>query len=334
MALLAAALTIGGCGRGVWSVVLDLPPEAPPADTVVAVRAAPNAGLQYWAERDTVRPPIEEVRTPDSVKSLLPRDHAGNIDWMEALRTGVIKPRSTAPGDSSPPIEPTFRFGYDFYFPGPSEAFDAFFPHSAHTEWASCEHCHSRIFRYRDTSIQMADVLQGRYCGECHGAVAFPVTTGCERCHRDFPQPPNRAQPELIGDIQMTRYPPGAREDPAGARPAEQQPADSAGAPTEPPDPEVTEPALERRGDAATFPPATFPHWVHRMRYRCKACHMSIFEPEAGANVISMDDIDRGEACGRCHDGETAFAAGFGECLSCHRTPESVAESAPAGEGE
>ena len=34
------------------------------------------------------------------------------------------------------------------------------------------------------------------------------------------------------------------------------------------------------------LPKAQFPHWVHRIRYRCKTCHMDIFEPEAGSNVI------------------------------------------------
>jgi c(7)-type cytochrome triheme protein len=28
----------------------------------------------------------------------------------------------------------------------------------------------------------MFDVLQGHYCGRCHGAVAFPLTR-CKRCH-------------------------------------------------------------------------------------------------------------------------------------------------------
>jgi c(7)-type cytochrome triheme protein len=67
-----------------------------------------------------------------------------------------------------------------------------------------------------------------------------------------------------------------------------------------------------------SLPQARFPHWLHRIRYRCKACHMAIIEPRAGANLTTMKAIGRGELCGRCHDGRAAFRAGFGECQRCH----------------
>lgn len=45
---------------------------------------------------------------------------------------------------------------------------------------------------------------------------------------------------------------------------------------------------MKRSGTAEqTYPPATFPHWVHSIRYRCFACHpavfsMTTFETETG----------------------------------------------------
>jgi len=67
-----------------------------------------------------------------------------------------------------------------------------------------------------------------------------------------------------------------------------------------------------------SLPVARLPHWVHRIRYRCKACHPALFVPRAGANAMTMTEINRGEACGRCHDGRAAFRAGFGTCNRCH----------------
>lgn len=75
-----------------------------------------------------------------------------------------------------------------------------------------------------------------------------------------------------------------------------------------------------------SLPRARFPHWVHRIRYRCKACHTQLFEPKAGANAVTMKAISNGQFCGRCHDGQTAFRAGFGQCERCH-TP--VLRAAP-----
>jgi c(7)-type cytochrome triheme protein len=70
----------------------------------------------------------------------------------------------------------------------------------------------------------------------------------------------------------------------------------------------------EARGTA----PAVFPHWVHRVRYKCYACHPAVFEMKAGANPTTMDTIEAGEHCGACHDGKTAWGVGFDTCNRCH----------------
>ena len=58
------------------------------------------------------------------------------------------------------------------------------FPHLAHTEWMSCENCHDGLFVAEADAnpINMGRILEGEYCGVCHGAVAFPLTE-CDRCH-------------------------------------------------------------------------------------------------------------------------------------------------------
>jgi c(7)-type cytochrome triheme protein len=235
-------------------------------------------------------PAFEGTLDPDSAITLLPRDHAGNIDWVAALRNGVIRPRGELPGRTVPDSA-GFKFGFDFMFPGPDTLFDAYFPHSTHTQWLNCNTCHARIFPYRGTPIKMGDVFMGRFCGECHGKVSFPVMTGCERCHVRLPMPPNRANPDLIGTITLVR------SDSAASGVAD---GNAAGVTT------------------AALPAAQFPHWVHRSRYLCKSCHMELFVPKAGANRITMKLITSGQACGACHNGKTAFAAGFGACDRCH----------------
>ncbi len=59
-----------------------------------------------------------------------------------------------------------------------------------------------------------------------------------------------------------------------------------------------------------------FPHWFHRIRFKCKACHEDIFILRAGANDINMTKIMEGEFCGRCHNGMTAWEPLY--CDRCH----------------
>ncbi|MFQ5693863.1 MAG: c(7)-type cytochrome triheme domain-containing protein, partial [Nitrospinota bacterium] len=66
------------------------------------------------------------------------------------------------------------------------------------------------------------------------------------------------------------------------------------------------------------IPPATFPHWVHRIRFKCSACHPALFEMKAGANKVSMDAILKGKFCGACHNGKVAWISSFETCTRCH----------------
>jgi c(7)-type cytochrome triheme protein len=59
------------------------------------------------------------------------------------------------------------------------------FPHLSHTLWLDCSNCHPSIFVQKKgaNNIAMTDILQGRFCGLCHGKVSFPPTLNCTRCH-------------------------------------------------------------------------------------------------------------------------------------------------------
>ncbi len=78
-----------------------------------------------------------------------------------------------------------------------------------------------------------------------------------------------------------------------------------------------------REGDVETesFPPSVFQHWVHRIQYRCDACHDSLFEMKQGSTPVTMDLMKEGKVCGTCHNGELAFGATLQNCNRCHVSP-------------
>jgi c(7)-type cytochrome triheme protein len=68
---------------------------------------------------------------------------------------------------------------------------------------------------------------------------------------------------------------------------------------------------------AAGMRPVVFPHWFHRVRFRCKVCHGDLgFKFEAGGNQINMVKIIDGQYCGACHDGGVAWSVE--SCGLCH----------------
>jgi c(7)-type cytochrome triheme protein len=80
---------------------------------------------------------------------------------------------------------------------------------------------------------------------------------------------------------------------------------------------EYADVVLNRLSDQNDVRPVIFPHWFHRIRFRCKACHNELgFEMRAGANEITMDKIIDGQYCGLCHNDEIAW--GVENCDLCH----------------
>lgn len=66
----------------------------------------------------------------------------------------------------------------------------------------------------------------------------------------------------------------------------------------------------------ASVNPVVFPHWFHRIRFKCKVCHEDIFILKKGANDINMAAIMNGEFCGKCHNGLVAWEPLY--CERCH----------------
>jgi len=114
----------------------------------------------------------------------LPRGRLGNgIDWEAAERTGLVKPADFVEGVSiqRKPMASQRDFTLPTKLAGMPEII---FSHAKHTVWSGCEGCHPDPFGVRKggSKISMSEIFQGRYCGACHTAVAFP-TVDCQRCH-------------------------------------------------------------------------------------------------------------------------------------------------------
>jgi c(7)-type cytochrome triheme protein len=87
---------------------------------------------------------------------------------------------------------------------------------------------------------------------------------------------------------------------------------------------------INNYSDDAGMRPVVFPHWFHRVRFRCKVCHADLgFQFKAGGNDINMVKIIEGQYCGACHNGEIAWSVE--NCNLCHtgvpETPTQVHES-------
>lgn len=80
---------------------------------------------------------------------------------------------------------------------------------------------------------------------------------------------------------------------------------------------EYADVVLNRRAEKEGVRPVVFPHWFHRMRFRCKVCHSELgFKMRAGANDVTMADIIDGKFCGMCHNDQIAWGAA--NCDLCH----------------
>lgn len=115
----------------------------------------------------------------------LPTDAFGNkVDWVKAQRAGAIKPvASLLDADKKMTVlDLDITIPVTKYTPHPP---DVIFPHKAHTEQMECTACHPSIFEQKkggNPDMNMMKIISGRYCGECHTTVAFPLED-CFRCH-------------------------------------------------------------------------------------------------------------------------------------------------------
>jgi c(7)-type cytochrome triheme protein len=284
------------------------------------------------------RPGIEKLKTWEKVLDALPSSKAGGPDWSAALAKKVIAPlTSLQPGQ--PGME---ELPLDVALKGPMPVT---FPHAPHTRWLTCDNCHTGIFEMAAGTAEMTmkDITGGKYCGVCHGKVAFE-TTRCARCHAALEE---LALDVALKGVMEVKFPhaPHTRWLPCESCHTNIFPM--AGGQTTITMADISkgkycgmchgtltfgpkqcdrchmkreEMALDvtLKGDMGV----RFPHAPHTRWLPCEACHTKIFPMAGGQTTITMDDISKGKYCGHCH-GSIAF--GTTDCARCHEPREELA---------
>lgn len=133
---------------------------------------------------DPANPAIIKLQDPKESMVEFPKDRRGEVDWVRALRSGVISPRRSVDGSDYGGREVHQEMDLDIIFTDTQQMPHVRFPHLAHTEWLACSNCHPAIFipQRGANNISMEKVLKGEYCGRCHDKVSFSLFV-CERCH-------------------------------------------------------------------------------------------------------------------------------------------------------
>lgn len=121
------------------------------------------------------------LQPPAEAMLNFPRDERGVINWVETLDKGFIDPRAGLSDDDK-----MHAVDFDVIFQNTASMPYVRFPHRPHTIWLTCKNCHPGIFipQRGSNPVTMAKIMEGEYCGVCHGKVAFPPYE-CNRCHRE-----------------------------------------------------------------------------------------------------------------------------------------------------
>ncbi|HTG00248.1 MAG TPA: c(7)-type cytochrome triheme domain-containing protein [Nitrospirota bacterium] len=114
-----------------------------------------------------------------------PKERYGSgIDWEKAEVEGYIKLTDFVEGVSMK--KPLLTQNKELELLPKVEGMpDIIFSHKKHTVWNGCAVCHPDIFvgvKKGATKYSMVEIFEGKYCGACHGNVAFPLLD-CQRCH-------------------------------------------------------------------------------------------------------------------------------------------------------
>ena len=174
-------------GRSIFTVLYS---------TIALCTAFAEEDVQVTEETlDAERKYLEELHYSHEdfvrIYESLPRDEENKVDWERAIDEGLIAPSATPDNREADEILMDLRVVIKF---SDMLVRDVVFSHEVHTYWLNCDSCHPRLFKPEIGSNQMTmqEIRAGKYCGHCHGAVAFPTKVidapnfraNCLRCHR------------------------------------------------------------------------------------------------------------------------------------------------------
>ena len=129
---------------------------------------------------DPDNPDYQKLQKANESLIGFPLDKKGYVDWMGALRSGFINPRSSLNGKGGMEV-----LDLDVVLKNTKDMPYVKFPHKSHTMWLACTNCHDKPFipKAGANEISMTKIFQGQFCGMCHDRVAFITFFSCERCH-------------------------------------------------------------------------------------------------------------------------------------------------------
>ena len=290
---------------------------------LAAAREAAKAQKKETTEEG--QRPAERAKTWEEVAELLPKDRAGHVDWMQALKAEAIAPR---PGlDPKAPEQAVLELDVALAS-SPTKLFRLTFSHAPHTRWLTCANCHPSLFPLRQgsgpTVITMAKIEAGQSCGACHGSVAFGLEGRCARCHAAGraatewrpAEAPRKPIEQISRWEAAAKFLPKTEGEPDWGKAL----ADGVIAPRPGLDPKAEDAPVfpldvTRIPSGADMFKVVFRHEPHTAWLACESCHPAPFEMKAGATPMSMEKINAGELCGACH-GRVAFPATA--CGRCH----------------
>lgn len=153
--------------------------QTPQRNTINAEPVA-RQSLNRLQLHDPENPDLDKLQSIHEATRFLPYDPNGFPNWMKALNDGLISPRSDLSGTGKMEV-----LDLDVIMRNTKEMPNVRFPHRSHTLWLACSNCHPAPFKpiAGSSSIRMADIFRGEYCGQCHDRVAFITFFSCDRCH-------------------------------------------------------------------------------------------------------------------------------------------------------
>ncbi len=184
LTLLLAVLFLSGCGQNA-EYLLNVDAGTKRAEEKKAGKHMTDYYDQFFrsvVERASIHP------QPGDLPALrdLPKDTEGRVNWTAAVMGGFINPRGTLDPKDADKERPPLNMNIFIEAKVPLMA-NVIFPHSIHTYWLKCSNCHPKIFLAQAGAnpITMDEIWKGKWCGRCHGKVAFGFwpRANCLRCH-------------------------------------------------------------------------------------------------------------------------------------------------------
>lgn len=198
----------------------------------------------------------------------------------------------------------------------------------------SCKACHNSAMA-KGVHYTMAQMEQGKSCGQCHNGKSAFALSKCSACHKvkDITYKVKETGPVLF------KHSVHLRENSdcsachnslfkTGANPrasmADMEKGKSCGACHDGKkafavaECSKCHPTREITFSEKSAGNITFSHQSHTGLYKCGECHPQIFKTSRSKTRVSMKQMEAGKSCGSCHDGKTAFSVKE-NCAACHK---------------